>query len=371
MEWGFYAHRKINYYAIFTVPPPLNQLFKKHIDYISEHAIDPDKRRYANTYEGWRHYIDLDSWMKEDSCVLQRNYFLDRAMTGNWSIKQGEEVHAVELCGFHSGQLHLMHDSYNLSLDSVGIALDFLEHYYHDQFSISDFITEEYTFEELIFEDNLLESGILPYYFLSGYHQLVKEMKGGSVSEVLQKCAELGHYISDAHVPLHTTSNYNGQATGQEGIHAFWETRIPELFAEGEFTHWVGKAEYIGNKVDFIWEIILSSHKLVDKVLNAEITARAQIDEMDHFCFEDRGSQFVRTQCPEFAKAYREAMGGMVEDRWKASIKAVGSIWYSAWLDAGEPELWGMETGLPLKDSSILNNMENVMKNGKFLGRDH
>jgi hypothetical protein len=43
----------------------------------------------------------------------------------------------------------------------------------------------------------------------------------------------LGHYIGDAHVPLHTTSNYNGQKTNQHGIHGLWESRIPEqLFDE-------------------------------------------------------------------------------------------------------------------------------------------
>lgn len=42
--------------------------------------------------------------------------------------------------------------------------------------------------------------------------------------------ADIGHYIADANVPLHTSENYNGQLTGQEGFHGFWETRLPELF---------------------------------------------------------------------------------------------------------------------------------------------
>ncbi len=57
--------------------------------------------------------------------------------------------------------------------------------------------------------------------------------------------AEFGHYIADACVPLHTTSNYNGQLTDQVGIHAFWESRIPELFAVEEFDMIVGTASYI------------------------------------------------------------------------------------------------------------------------------
>ena len=50
--------------------------------------------------------------------------------------------------------------------------------------------------------------------------------------KILKYSADLGHYIADAYVPLHTTENYNGQLTGQKGIHAFWESRLPELFSE-------------------------------------------------------------------------------------------------------------------------------------------
>jgi hypothetical protein len=45
--WGFYAHKKINYYAVFLLPPEMMVLYKPNIDFIEEHAVDPDKRRYA------------------------------------------------------------------------------------------------------------------------------------------------------------------------------------------------------------------------------------------------------------------------------------------------------------------------------------
>ena len=58
--WGFYAHQKINYYAVFLLPPQMLLFYKPHIQFLSEHAVDPDKRRYAVTEEAPRHYIDLD-----------------------------------------------------------------------------------------------------------------------------------------------------------------------------------------------------------------------------------------------------------------------------------------------------------------------
>src|SRR5688572_21930361 len=60
--WGFYAHRQINHYAVFMLPPGMLVLYKPNIQFISDHAVDPDKRRYAVAAEGARHYIDIDHY---------------------------------------------------------------------------------------------------------------------------------------------------------------------------------------------------------------------------------------------------------------------------------------------------------------------
>ena len=49
--WGFYGHKRINRMAVFTLPPEMIGFFKKHIEFVSEHSVDPDKRRYANKVE--------------------------------------------------------------------------------------------------------------------------------------------------------------------------------------------------------------------------------------------------------------------------------------------------------------------------------
>ena len=61
-EWGFFGHRRINRLAVFTLPPEMIGFYKKNIEYITEHAVDPDKRRYATRHEAVRHYIDIDHW---------------------------------------------------------------------------------------------------------------------------------------------------------------------------------------------------------------------------------------------------------------------------------------------------------------------
>src|ERR1043165_5539418 len=61
-SWGFFGHQKINRMAVFTLPEGMIGFYKQHIEYISAHAVDPDKRRYANADEAPRHYIDIDHY---------------------------------------------------------------------------------------------------------------------------------------------------------------------------------------------------------------------------------------------------------------------------------------------------------------------
>src|SRR5436190_12666259 len=58
--WGFFAHKKINHLAVFTLPPEMIGFYKKNIEVITESAVNPDKRRYILKEEAPRHFIDLD-----------------------------------------------------------------------------------------------------------------------------------------------------------------------------------------------------------------------------------------------------------------------------------------------------------------------
>ena len=118
-------------------------------------------------------------------------------------------------------------------------------------------------------EDTLQKYGILPWHIQSVYYQLVKAMENGDAKRVLFLATDLGHYIADAHVPLHTTLNYNGQLSNQSGIHAFWESRLPELFSEN-FSYWVDNVKYQPNVLQTSWEVIKGSYSAKDSVLNFE-----------------------------------------------------------------------------------------------------
>jgi hypothetical protein len=122
------------------------------------------------------------------------------------------------------------------------------------------------------------------------------------------------------------------------GIHAFWESRIPELFAVNEFDMVVGTATYIDQPVEYFWNLVLTSHKEVENVLKLEKELSITYPSDQQFCYEDRNHQNIRTQCASYAKAYHLSMDKMVEDRFRVAVKAVGDAWYTAWIDAGQPD---------------------------------
>jgi len=75
--------------------------------------------------------------------------------------------------------------------------------------------------------------------------------------------------LADANVPLHTTSNYDGQQTGQIGIHAFWESRCRSCILP-EYDFLVGKAAYLRNVQLAAWEAVANAHQATDSVLHFE-----------------------------------------------------------------------------------------------------
>jgi len=186
-------------------------------------------------------------------------------------------------------------------------------------------------------EDTLLAYGILPWHLLTMYYRLRDAFMVKDPSRILRLSAELGHYIGDAHVPLHTTENYNGQLTGQEGIHGFWESRLPEIFSV-DYDFFVGKAEYIPDIREAGWRVIASTHELVEEVLREENKLASHYQEKK-YSFETRGKMTLKVYAMEYAAAYHKRLDGMVEKQMRASIKLTGDVWYTAWLDAGQPDL--------------------------------
>jgi hypothetical protein len=301
--WGFYAHRMINYYAIFLLPPEMILLYKPNADFLVEHAVDPDKRRYAVPAEGPRHYIDMDRYGTAPYDSLPRKW-------NDAIIKYSA--------------------------------------------------------------DSLNAHGIVPWWIQTMLSRLTNAFKEKNQALILKYSAEIGHYIADAHVPLHTSSNHNGQYTGQKGIHGFWESRIPELLADKEWEFFIGKAEYIKNPLDFTWKRIFESAAASDTVLKFEKKLSASFPQDQKYSFEDRNGVTIRQYSSAYTIKYNDSMKGMVERRMRQSIFAIASFWYTAWVNAGQPDLTKLSNKeFSAEDLKEFETLNTAWKNGGATGREH
>lgn len=356
-EWGFWGHRKINFMAVFTLPEEMLPLFKKEILYLSEHAVDADKRRYAAKEEAIRHYIDLDHYPPEPPkhWLTAKESFTKVIVNKGDTLEYYPNIKSLEVLypACYKYLFSRLHQNY-------------YEYHWSENYEDSSVLI---TFE---LEDTLIQHGVVPYQVPILYRRLVAAMKNHEISLILRLAADIGHYIADAHVPLHTTSNYDGQLTDQVGLHAFWESRIPELFAEKEYDFFVGKAEYRSDIPSFMWQIVKESFRLVDSVIMIEKRLSTQYPSDRQYCYEERIQQTVRVPCPEYAALYQQTMGGMVQKRMQDAILAVGSIWYTAWVDAGQPDLLQEKwAGWTPEEITSNDSIEHAYKLKKNLGRPH
>ena len=266
--WGFFVHQKVNRLAVFILPPDMIGFYKKNMVYLTETAVNPDRRRYAVLDEAPRHFIDLDEYGDSAAYRLPRYW--------------------------------------NEAVMEFG-------------------------------QDSLEAHGIVPWHIQRMYWQLKDAFLIRDPRNILRLSAELGHYVADANVPLHTSSNYDGQKSGQLGIHAFWESRLPELyFADYDFL--VGKAAYLKNVQLAAWDAVAKAHQAADSVLEFERRVWEKAGDKK-FSFESKGKKTVKVVSTEYARIYHQLLSGMVERQFRASIKMTGDIWYTAWVDAGQPDL--------------------------------
>ncbi|WP_310394495.1 zinc dependent phospholipase C family protein [Hymenobacter sp.] len=187
-------------------------------------------------------------------------------------------------------------------------------------------------------EDSLLRHGIVPWHVVSMKNQLTAAFQARDTDRILRLSADLGHYIADACVPLHTTRNYNGQLTGQRGIHGLWESRLPELLST-DYDLFSGQAQYLERPSDAIWGAVVRSHAAVDSVLRFERELTAQYPGDQKFGYEQRGTQTIRTYSREFSRAYHARLNGQVERQMRYAAALIGAFWFTCWVDGGSPDL--------------------------------
>lgn len=267
--WGVWGHRQVTRAAIYALPPSLRPLYRRHLSYLEQQCLVPDRRRYVDPAEAPRHYIDLE--------------FYQSALSDTGPLR------------------------YSVALARFG-------------------------------DDSLRRHGELPWHIHVMYLRLVEAFKRRDLPAALKLSAELSHYVADATVPLHTTVHYDGQHSGQRGVHALWESTLPERYG-ARYQLLIPPAVVIDAPLSQAWALVHESHARVDSVLSLDLRLRARQPEAARLGYAPRGRSTVRQPTLDHAEAYQALLGAMVEQRLRRAAQLVASYWLTAWVEAGQPDV--------------------------------
>jgi hypothetical protein len=222
-------------------------------------------------------------------------------------------------------------------------------------------------------EKFLADNGILPWYIQETMTKLTKAMKDKRKTEILFLAGDLAHYIGDAHMPLHTSANHDGQLTNQKGIHSLWESRLPEMFGRN-YNFYTGEAKYIENVEKATWEMLKDSHSQVEPLLLIDRNLRATFTPETMFNKDEKGNIAKNKfgdliYSKEYATQLHKALNGMVENQMRKAIVATSNFWYTAWVNAGKPNLDGLDSKeMTSRNKKNLKNDLKLWKTGKLFG---
>ncbi|HET8647432.1 MAG TPA: alkaline phosphatase family protein [Vicinamibacteria bacterium] len=177
-----------------------------------------------------------------------------------------------------------------------------------------------------------VEQGRVPWRVGEVYRQLVRAFRARDSRRALETAATLGHYVGDAHVPLHAVVNYDGKDTGQPGVHGRWEAQLVERF-ERQLLPRVqpGGGRPAGDPVLMTFDVLMESFVSASAVLESDRAAAGPVDlagtpEDDRY---DEG----------FYSRFAEREADRVVARMTRAVETLGGLWRQAWEEAGRPAM--------------------------------
>jgi hypothetical protein len=258
--WGGGGHRLILGRAIDLLPPELRAAFDAERASVLAHASDPDLWRIAGfEEEAPRHFLDIDAYGPPPFSALPRD---------------------------------------------LGAAI------------------EKYG------PESVQKNGLLPWRAAEMRGRLVRAFEAhrdgqryGS-GNAMYLTAVLAHYVADAYQPFHAVMNYDGQLTGQHGIHARFEDELPSRFA-ARLTYTPAAPRPVLDTRDAAFDALVSGAALVEGLLAADRRAAEGRTEYDDGYYD----------------RFFEAVRPVVERRTSEAITAVAGVILGAWEQADRPDL--------------------------------
>lgn len=219
--------------------------------------------------------------------------------------------------------------------------------------------------------DTLKKYGYVPYEVQRVRGLLTEAFRRRDRDSILFYSADLGHYIGDANVPLHTTVNYDGQLTGQRGLHSLWESAVPDVAMDGWSLRDGHRARYLDDPGAAIWSAIRRANGLVKGVLAEELAASKEVPDTAKYHKEMRNGREYRGYSKTFVKDYGDRLGATVNQQLVYSADLIADFWYTSWVDGGKPDLDSLLASAPDKSDRRARKAEFRASRKDKLIRDH
>ena len=216
-------------------------------------------------------------------------------------------------------------------------------------------------------KDSLVKYGYVPYQIMALKEQLTNAFRQKNKDSILFYAADMGHYIADAHVPLHTSINYDGQLTGQKGLHSLWESVIPEIELSNYNLSGKHKAKYLKRPEEQLWKAVQEAHLLLTGVFGQEKEVTKQFVDSTKYRTQVRRGREVKSYTSAFAKAYNARLGNTVNEQLIKSSNLVADFWYTAWVDAGKPDLSSLVTTMSDEEKKAYKKEVKAYKKNELL----
>ena len=223
---------------------------------------------------------------------------------------------------------------YNKSIDKEEFHRHFIDADYYDEYPFED-IPEDYSILISKYgKDKVRQYGIAPWTIKDTSERIIKLLKEKRIEQAIYHMGILGHYIADLHMPLHNVLNYNGQFTGNEGVHFRWEDRLVDEYIDEIIP--VGEIEDIKDTWHFTMGIVRESFLVHNQILEADTKARRLLTK-------EQAEKLKSYDILSFEKPYLDVLFSetedLLKDRLGRAVIRTASLWQYCWEEAGKPEL--------------------------------
>jgi hypothetical protein len=209
--------------------------------------------------------------------------------------------------------------------DTTEWAKHYIDLDFYPEFLYGEMINDKNELISIYGEETVKKMGLLPWATLEVFENLKKSFVERNRDKVLIYISDLGHYVGDGHQPFHTMLNYDGQLTDQKGIHGRYESEMVNKYIDQILNSlMVREVSYVEDPLSFIFEYLAASNVCSPVIFNA-----------DKIAYDKAGSH----GSGDYYKLMWFRTKHVTINQLSNAAGVLASLIYSAWVDAGKPNL--------------------------------